>query len=205
MESYIDIKSTLHTRGIDIDENQYFFVLACVIGERPEVAYGMIYDTKLFKHAIETEDEEEYLSSVRDDAKIRLEQQEEKQLFDLLESDYKAEIQAKAMNMEDYSFTAGQAIQILQNLLHDRASDISSSSAKDIISIINSLAAQGALQSTDNFDAHFIHIHDKFNALCVCGREIDVFAGIDCICPHCQQVYKWSEDEKRFFPEPIKL
>jgi len=205
MESYIDIKSSLHIRGIDIDEKQYFFVLSCVIGERPEVAYAMIYDTKLFNHAIETEDEEEYLSSVKGDAEIRLQQQDEKQLFDILESDYKADIQAKAMNLENYSFTAGQAIQILQNLLHDRANDISSSSAKDIISIINSLAAQGALQSGDNFDSHFVHIHDKFNSLCVCGREIDVFAGLDCICPHCGQVYKWSEAEKRFYPEATKL
>lgn len=205
MESYIDIKSELHVRGIDIDEKQYFFVLACVLGERPEVAYGMIYDTKLFKHSIETEEEEDYLSSVKGDAEIRLQQQEEKQLFEMLQSDYRAEVQAKAMNMEDYSFTAGQAIQILQNLLHDRASDISSSSAKDIISIINSLAAQGALQTGDNFESHFIHIHDKFNALCVCGRELDVYAGMDCICPHCGQVFKWSESEKRFYPNAEKL
>jgi hypothetical protein len=23
---------------------------------------------------------------------------------------------------------------------------------------------------------------------------------MDCICNHCHQVYKWSEEEKRFYP-----
>lgn len=205
MESYIDIKSALHTRGINIDEKQYLFVLSCAIGEKPEVAYGMIYHTEDFKKAIESTEEDEYLASIKEDAKIRLEQQEEKQLYDLLQADLQAEIQAKAMQLENYQFTTGQVIQILQNLLHDRASDLESSSVKDIISLINTLAAQGALQSGDNFGSHFIHVHDKFNALCVCGREIDVFAGMDCICPHCRQVYRWVEEEHRFYPQVEKL
>lgn len=201
MESYIDIKNTLHTRGIDIDEKKYFFVLACVLGEKPEVAYGLTYQTKEFLRAIETEDEEEYLLGIREDAQVRLQQQEEKQLYDLLLSDYQAEVQAKAMQLENYEFSTGQVIQILQNLLHDRSQDLESTSVKDIIALIKTLTDQGALQSGDNFGSHFFHIHDKFNALCLCGHEIDVFAGLDCVCPHCKQVYKWVEEEKRFYPQ----
>lgn len=206
MESYIDVKSTLHTRGINIDERQYLFVLACVLGERTEVAYGMIYHAKEFKKAIETEDEEEYLSSIKSDAEIRLKQQDEKQLFDLLTSNYQAEIQAKAMQLENYQFTTGQVIQILQNLLHDRASDLESSSVKDIIALINTLASQGALQSGDNFGSHFIHIYPPFEALCVsCGHEFDIVKGLDGVCPHCKQIYRWSESDDRFYPMPSKL
>lgn len=206
MLDYISTKSTLHTRGININEKQYLFVLSCVLGERPEVAYGMVFNTKEFKHAIETEDEEEYLESIKDDANLRLKMQDEMQLYALLESDYKTEIQARAMNMENYSFTTGQVIQILQNLLHDRASDISSSSVRDIISLINTLAAQGALQSGDNFGSHFIHVFPPFSSLCTnCGREFDVVKGLDAICPHCKQVYKWSETDNRFYPQPSKL
>lgn len=202
---YLSTKSTLHTRGININEKQYLFVLMCAIGESPEVAYSMLYDTQEFKRNIATEDEDDYLASKKKDAEERLKLQDEMQLYDLLQSEYNTEVQAKAMNLENYSFTTGQVIQILQNLLHSRAQDIESSSVKDIISLINTLANQGALQSGDNFGSHFIHILPKFNALCVCGREFDVYAGIDCICPHCHQVYKFSQQDNRFYPQPSKL
>lgn len=202
---YLSIKTSLHTRGIDISSKQYLFVLMCVIGESPEVAYALTFDEKEFKRVVGTEDEEEYLIGKRKDAAERLELQDEMQLRDLMTSEYNSEIQAKAMNLENYSFTTGQVIQILQNLLHSRAQDIESSSVKDIISLINTLASQGALESGDNFGSHFIHIMPKFNALCSCGREIDVYAGIDCICPHCRQVFRWSQEENRFYPQPSKL
>lgn len=205
MDSYIDVKQTMHTRGVDIDEKQYLFTLACVLGERKEVAYAMIYHTADFKKALDTENEDIFLSELKSDAETKSQQQEEKQLFELLQSDLQTEIQAKAMQLKDYQFTTGQVIQILQNLLHNRATDLESSSVRDIISLINTLAAQGALQSGDNFGSHFIHIHDKFNALCVCGREIDVFAGMDCTCKFCHQVYHWVEEERRFYPQPTKL
>ena len=202
---YLSTKATLHTRGINIDEKQYLFVLMCVVGESPEVAYSLLYDTQEFKRNISTEEEEEYLSSKKKDAEEKLKLQDERQAFDLLQSEYNTEVEAKVMNLENYSFTTGQVIQILQNLLHSRAQDIESSSVKDIISLINTLASQGALQSGDNFGSHFIHILPKFNALCSCGREFDVYAGIDCICPHCHQVYRWSDEDNRFYPQPSKL
>ena len=206
MLDYLTTKSTLHTRGIHIDEKQYAFVLMCVLGERPEVAYGMMYHTKDFKKAMDSESEENYLSTLKRDAEIRLSHQDEHQLYDLLASDYRAEIQTRAMDLENYQFTTGQVIQILQNLLHDRASDLESSSVKDIIALINTLASQGALQSGDNFGSHFIHIYPPFTSLCVqCGREFDVAKGIDGVCPHCKQVYKWVEEEDRFYPQPEKL
>lgn len=206
MLDYMTTAATLHVRGINIDEKQYLFVLQCVLGERPEVSYAMMYDLANFKKNVGTEDEEDYLKERKKDAMIRLEMQEERQIHDLLTSDYNAEIQAKAMSLEDYSFTTGQVIQILQNLLHDRSQDLESSSVKDIIALINTLASQGALQSGDNFGSHFIHILPPFNALCTtCNREFDVYAGMDCICPHCKQVYRWSNDENRFYPNVSKL
>lgn len=206
MLDYTNVKKTLHTRGINIDERQYLFVMQCVMGEREEVAYGMVFKTKEFKRALESEEEEEFLASIKNDAHMRLMLQDERQLYELLDADYKAEIQAKAMNLEDYSFTTGQVIQILQNLLHDRAQDLENSSVRDIISLINTLANQGALQSGDNFSSHFIQIYPPFDVVCTaCGREFDIVKGLDGVCPHCHQVYRWSEDEQRFYPQPQKL
>ncbi len=206
MLDYINVKRTLHTRGVNIDEKQYLFVLSVVMGERVDVAYGMVFDTKNFKRAIESDECEEYLASIHDDAQARMMLQDERQLKELLSDDYNAEIQAKAMDLEDYSFTTGQVIQILQNLLHERSQDLENSSVRDIISLINTLANQGALQSGDNFSSHFIQIYPPFDVLCTsCGHEFDIVKGLDGICPHCKQVYRWSEDEKRFYPQPQKL
>lgn len=197
--------NTLHARGVRIDEKQYLFVLSVVLGEKPSIAYGMVYDLKNLKQALETEDEERYISSVKEKAEIRLQQQDEKQLYDLLASDYNRDIQEKAMNLENYEFTTGQVVQILQNLLHSRSQDIESSSVRDIISLINTLASQGALAGSDNFASHFIQIMPKFNAVCKCGHEIDVVKGLDCVCPYCKQFYKWIEEEDKFLPQPDHL
>jgi hypothetical protein len=206
MLDYINVKRTLHTRGVNIDEKQYLFVLSVVMGERVDVAYGMMFDTKNFKRAIESDECEEYLASIHEDAQARMMLQDERQLQEILNDDYKSEIQAKAMDLEDYSFTTGQVIQILQNLLHDRAQDLENSSVRDIISLINTLANQGALQSGDNFSSHFIQIYPPFDVVCTaCGREFDIVKGLDGVCPHCHQVYRWSEDEQRFYPQPTKL
>ena len=169
MLDYVNTKSVMHTRGINIDEKQYLFVLSCVLGERPDVAYGMIYHPKEFRKAIESEDEEDYLKEIKADAEIKLELQAEKQLYELFYSEYNAEIQAKAMSLEDFSFP-------------------------------------GALQSDDNFSSHFIHVYPPFDVVCTsCGREFDIVKGLDAICPHCKQVYRWSEAERRFYPELAKL
>ena len=206
MLDYINVKRTLHTRGVNIDEKQYLFVLSVVMGERVDVAYGMMFDTKNFKRAIESDECEEYLASIHEDAEARMMLQDERQLQEILNDDYKSEIQAKAMDLEDYSFTTGQVIQILQNLLHERSQDLENSSVRDIISLINTLANQGALQSGDNFSSHFIQIYPPFDVLCTsCGHEFDIVKGLDGICPNCKQVYRWSEDEKRFYPQPQKL
>lgn len=197
--------NTLHARGLKITEKQYLFVLNVVLGEKPSVAYGMIYDTENFKHALQIEEEEAYLSSVKDKAEMLLKQQDEMQLHDLLKSDYDRDIQERAMNLENYEFTTGQVVQILQNLLHDRSQDIESSSVRDIISLVNTLASQGALSGSDNFASHFIQIMPKFNAVCKCGHEIDVVKGMDCTCPYCHQFYKWVEEQDRFYPQPDKL
>ena len=205
MLDYEYTKNTLHARGIKVSIKQYLYVLNVVLGEKPSIAYGIIYDGDAFKKALDEDEIERYISMVKDKAEVMLKQQDEVQLFDLLQQDYNRDIQEKAMNLENYEFTTGQVVQILQNLLHSRSQDIESSSVRDIISLINTLASQGALSGSDNFASHFIQIMPKFNAVCKCGREIDVVKGIDCTCPYCHQFYKWVEEEDRFYPTPDTL
>lgn len=205
MLDYEYTRNTLHARGIKVSVQQYLYVLNVVLGEKPAIAYGIIYDNDALKKALDEEELDRYVSMVKEKADVMLKQQDEIQLLELLQSDYNRDIQEKAMNLENYEFTTGQVVQILQNLLHSRSQDIESSSVRDIISLINTLASQGALSGSDNFASHFIQIMPKFNAVCKCGREIDVVRGIDCTCPYCHQFYKWVEEEDRFYPKPDTL
>lgn len=206
MLNYLDTKIVLFTRGVSFDLKQYLFVVQVVLGEDKSVAYGMTFDRENFVKAIGSEDEDDYLSKVARDAEIMMQQQECQQLFEVLSEEYQLDIQAKASTLENYKFSGAEVQQLLANLLHNRSQELDEASVKDILSLIKTMYEQGALDSGDTFQKHFITIHDKFNALCPnCNHEIDVFAGVDCVCPYCKQAFKWSEEERRFYPQPNKL
>lgn len=206
MLNYLDSQNQLHTRLVDFTPQQYLFVLQVVLGERLEIAYANVYDTAEFKRNIPSEDEEEYLSTVRKDAQVMFETQECQQLKDEFESLYQSDVQEKASTLEDYKFTGSDVQKLLNNLLHDRSADLSEASVRDILSLIKSMYDSGALDSGDSFTKHFITIPRKFDALCTnCNHEFYLTEGIDIRCPHCGQVYRWDESQNRFFPLPAKL
>ena len=209
MLSYLDTKTVLFTRGVTFDLKQYLFVAQVVLGEDASTAYAMIYDKKNFVKMTGTDDEKEYLAKFTKDADVMLQQQQCQHLKEYLQDAYQADIQAQASDLKDYKFSGADVQQLLANLLHNRVGDSESlddASVKDVISLIKMMYEQGALDSGDSFQKHFIQIHDPFNALCMnCNHEFEAHAGIDCICPHCKQVYRWAEDEKRFYPNAAKL
>lgn len=193
--------NTMHIRGIKIDSRQYLFALSVTLGERPEVAYAMLYDKDNFTKHLGTESEDEYLSEKRKDASTFRESQEIRQLEDYVQSEYHSEVQSRAMNLENFKFTGGEIAQILQNLLHNRISDLDTASTKDVIQLVKMLTDQFGLDGGSDFEKHFIHIFPPFNALCgKCGHEFDAYKGVDCVCPHCGSVYKWVESDNRFYP-----
>jgi hypothetical protein len=133
-------------------------------------------------------------------------QQECVQLREIIEESIRAEIQTKATDIKTYKFSSQEIVNMLSALLADRSSEISEASVRDIVSLIRELANLGGLSGSDGFQSHFIQCHDPFNSLCTkCGHEFDSYAGMDCVCPRCHQVYKWSEEERRFYPQPQKL
>ena len=200
MLNYLDCKNVLFTRGVSFDVKQYLFVVQVVLGEDISTAYAMIYDYDNFIKQTGMEDEEEYLSSVKKDADVMLQQQECQHLVDLLKENYQSDIQTAASTLKDYKFSGSDIQQLLANLLHNRAGGADSlddASVKDVISLIKMMYEQGALDSGDTFQKHFVQIHDPFNALCTtCNHEFEAHAGIDIVCPHCKQVYRWSEAER---------
>lgn len=201
MLDYLSTTNALHTRGVNVTLQEYFFVVQVVFGEDIRVAYASVFDTSNFKSSVPSEDEEEYLNTHRRDAEILLEKQNCAYLKEYIEQELQSYVQDAATKLEDFKFTGADVQRLLGNLLHNRSESLDDASVRDILSLIKGMYESGALDSGDSFSRHFITLHDPFNALCTkCGHEFEAHAGIHCKCPHCGQVYQWSEDERRFYP-----
>ena len=201
MLDYLSTSNQLHTRLVDFTPQEYMFVLQVILGERPEVAYASTYDLANFKRNVPSEDEEDYLASFKQQAQILLETQNCRQLRDYLESEYQVDVQEKASNLKDYRFTGAEIQRLLNNLLHDRSSELSEASVRDILALIKSMYDSGALDSGDNFSQHFITVPNKYNTICPqCSREGYAVDGLDFRCEHCGCIAKWDENTKRYFP-----
>lgn len=206
MLDLLSTQNTLHTRLVDFSLQQYMFVLQVVLGERTEVAYANTFDTAEFKRNVPSENEEDYLSQFKRDAQNMLETQECMQLRDELESLYNSDIQSKATNFKDYRFSGEDVQKLLAELLHDRTSDLSEASVRDILALIKSMYDSGALDSGDSFSQHFVTIPSKYNTICPqCNREGYAVEGLDFRCQHCGCIAKWDENTKRYFPNLTHL
>jgi hypothetical protein len=204
MLDYLSTSNQLHTRLVDYTPQEYLFVTQVILGEKPETAYALAFDTVEFDRNVPSEHEEEYLSTFKQKAQILLEEHNCRQLRDYLETEYKADIQEKADTLQDYKFTGAEVQKLLNNLLHDRTADLSEASVRDILALIKSMYDSGALDSGDNIQNHFITIPKKYDAVCGnCNHEMYATEGLDIRCPNCGQVYKWGEG--RFWPEIQKL
>ncbi len=206
MLNFTETTQILFGRGITFSIEDYIFCLNLILGEDENVSYALAYDRDGYKKVLGTEDEDEYLKTKEQECKVLMQQQTIVKLKQELEDLYVAEIQGKALNLENYRFTGGQIAQILQNLLHNRISDLDSASTKDVISLIKLLTEQFGLDGGSDFEKHYIQIFPKFNALCNnCNREFQVAEGIGATCPFCGASYHWDSDSKKFIPKPQKL
>jgi hypothetical protein len=205
MTGYLEAVSTMHTRGIVIDEKDYIFTLMVVLGESPQNAFALAYDMSEFKKVIGTEEEDVYLSTKTKDAENMLAQQNIIQLRDLLAESYKMQVQSDALNLKDYRFSGQEAVQILNNLLKTRIDDLESSSVRDVVGIIKTLSDTGALDTGDSgFSRHFVTIPKKYDCICPqCNHEQYLVEGVDNKCTSCGMVFRW--DNERFWPQPQKL
>lgn len=206
MLNFTETTQILFSRGITFSIEEYIFCLNLILGEDKYISFALAYDPNEYKKVLGTEDEEDYLQSKKQECDTLLQQQTIIKLRQELEDLYVAEVQSKALNLEDYRFTGGQIAQILQNLLHNRISDLDSASTKDVISLIKLLTEQFGLDGGSDFDKHFIQILPKFNALCNnCNREFQIATGIGAVCPHCGASYYWDSNSEKFIPQPRKL
>lgn len=204
MLNYRDTQNALHTRLVDFSLQEYLFVLQTILGEDPCVAYASVFDAQEFKRNVPGEDEEEYLSQFKNKAEVLLQQQQCVQLKDYLIDLYQSDIQAKASTLQDYKFTGADVQQLLANLLHSRSALLDEASVKDIIALVKAMYDNGALDSGDAFEKHFITIPKKYDCIChSCNHEMYLVEGVDNKCPTCGAIYYWRDN--RFYPEVAKL
>lgn len=197
----------LHTRGITFDLKQYLFAMQVALGESETLAYAMIYDTAEFKAHIHSEDADEYLSKLRKNAEVMLQQQECQHLKELFEEWKRTEVQNEASNLKTFKYSSEDVANMLSSLLYERSSSLEDASVRDIVTLIRELNSQGALDGGGNaFSKHFITVYPHMNALCpACHRETDIAVGMTCFCTRCGAKFEWSEEEQRFYPNIEKL
>lgn len=206
MISFTDISDSMFNKGVPFSISEYLFCLNLAIGENPYISYAVSFDRDGYAKVIGTEDERSFIQSKKTECDALLQHQTIIKLRQEIEEQYNAEVQKKALNLEDYHFTGGQIAQILQNLLQNRISDLDSASTKDVISLIKLLTDQFGLDGGSDFEKHFIQIYPKFNALCTsCNKEFQVTEGLGAVCPHCGAKYYWDTSENKFIPKPSKL
>lgn len=206
MLDYISTQNQLHTRLVDFGLQEYMFVLQVVLGERAEVAYANTFDVAEFKRNVPSEDEEEYLSKLKAKAQFTLETQECQQLRAELEGLYRSDVQEAAQTFTGWKFSGEDVQKLLADLLHNRTQDLSESSVKDIVALLKMMYENGSLDSSDNFARHFVTIPKKYDVICPsCNHEIYLTEGVDNKCQHCGMVMRWSEEERRFYPQPQSL
>ena len=202
MLNYRDTQNALHTRLVDFSLQEYLFVLQTILGEDLCVAYASVFDTKEFKRNVPSENEEDYLSELKADAKNTLQRQSCIHLRELLEQEYQRDVQLRATNLEDFTFTGADAQRILNNILHDRTQNLSEASVRDIVSLLKMMYESGSLDSGDTFQKHFVVVPNKYSILCPnCNREGYAVEGLDFRCEHCGAVAKWDESAHRYYPE----
>lgn len=207
MLSYTDATERLHARGISFNLKQYLFVAQVALGESRPLAYAMIYDTAEFARNMGTDKETEYLSAHKKNADIMLQQQECVHLRELIEESLRSEVQKEASNLKTFKYSSEDVANMLASLLHDRSASLEDASVRDIVTLIRELNSQGALEGGGNgFAKHFVSVYPHMNAVCpFCGRETDVAVGLTCFCIRCGAKFEWSEEERRFYPQPEKL
>ena len=198
--------STLHTRVIDFTFQEYIFVLQIVLGEDPCVSYASVFDSENFAGHLNEDENKEYFDKFKSIAHSLLESQTCAHLKETIEQDYHRDIQAKATNFNDFTFTNTDAQRILNNLLHDRTQNLSESSVRDILALLKSMYESGSIEQGDSFQKHFITIPKKYDCICGnCNKEMYIVEGVDNRCENCGTVYRWSEEENRFYPEIATL
>ena len=204
--NYLDTMSSLYTRGVEASWRDYLFSLMITNGEDKESAYALAYEPEAFYKNL-GEGEGEYRASQKSAAEDVERQQGVKEIVGMMEEERRSEIQAKALNLDEYKFSGEDTIKILNSLLKNRVDDLDTASVKDVVQLLKTLTENGALDFGDTgFSRHFVKIFPKYNALCIkCGREFDAQKGLGAVCPHCHQEYRWSQEEQRYYPQPQKL
>lgn len=207
MIQFNDIEQTLNNRGVYFNVKEYQFVLMLVLGEGRNTAYAISFLLDDYLKVKDTDNEREFFAKCNKEASALLQQQHIIQLQDEIKYRYKKQIQDAALNLDDIELTSSDVKKVLASFLRDRIDDPSSASVKELVDLLRMY--QPYLPddaSATDFQRHFIQVHEPYNALCNnCNHEISAYKGLSCVCEHCGQQYKWSNEDERFYPEPSKL
>ena len=201
MIDYKETKKTMDIRGIEFTNTQFSFTLMIAIGINKYDAYKLVFvGDKINK--IKEDKLSEFESKCKKDCDDLLGQNNVKLLLDYLKEKYKYQVNEEAMNCETVEITPKTLKNLLGRIIKNANDDLSSTSYPDLIRVIDQYCKQFNMEDSDDneFQHHFVQIFPNFNFCCnECGREGDAPMGVDFKCKHCGKLYKWSEEDKRYY------
>lgn len=204
MIDYREIETRLFDRGITITFDDFLFCLLVTNGMEKYHAYAQTIKRKEYEKVAKLPKESAFFNKIKKDCDIYMQTQNITQLMDDMESIYKQNVQAEALQLDDIDLSARDIKNIINKLLKSRVEDLDGSSTKEIVELLkmllNNFVSDDSLGK--DFQRHFIQVFPPYNAVCsVCGHEFDVPRNIDAICPYCHTKYVYNKAEDKYFPE----
>ena len=201
MIDYQEIKKKMEIRGIEFTNTQFSFTLMIAIGINKYDAYKLsIVSDKINK--IKEDKLSEFEDKCKKDCDILIEQNNIKQLIDYLKDQYEMQVNERLIDTsESRQLTTKQLKDISTRLILKYNNNLDNASATDLLKAMSDYMKNFPPDVEDgDFQHHFVQILPNFNFVCnVCGREGDAPMGVDFKCKHCGKLYKWSEEDKRYY------
>ena len=200
MIDYQETKKTMEIRGIEFTKAQFSFALMVSVGINKYDAYKIaIVGEKSSK--VKDDKLSEMEEKWNKECDLLLENNNVKALYEHLKEKYDYQISDEAMNCESVEITPKILKNLLGRIIKKSSDNLDNAAVPDLIRVVDQYCKQFSLNDNGDaeFSRHFIQIYPQFNYICSCGSECDAPFGLDFRCPKCGRLYKWNEDEKRYY------
>lgn len=202
MVSFEETKKIMDNRGISISPIQFSFALMVSVGMDPEEAYTITIKEKEFSR-VKEDKLDDFLEKCKKESEIFCEENNIKQLINYLKEKYEMQINEHLIDTSgSRQLSMKQLKDISTRLILKYNDNLDNSSTADLLRAMSEYMKNFPPDVEEGeFERHFIQVYpEPFNFVCnECGREGDSPIGVDFRCKHCGKLYKWSEEEKRYY------
>lgn len=201
MVDFEKFKQDYDKKGIVFTASQFAFAIELALGVDKYQAYITTIASSKYDSLANNEDKRKLVEQSKKDCDFLVKDSSIQMLVEDIKQRYIADIQTKALSLDDVELTSDDVKKIITKLLKQKYDNLEQSATKDIIDLIktylNNFTTSDELD--DRFGKHFIQIYPHFNGVCpYCNHEIDAPMGVTFKCPNCGRWITWDEEKERY-------